>query len=178
MTRARLLLLLAIAVPPGCAQEPLVGTFTSEVVQRDTCRVVGDGPETCTRDEGLSLLRVTLVEVDDGRIWLHGLPHDGDPDTSVLGTRDAEGGFLFVTETVQRNAETGCVLTSRRELALRVDEGALAEAVGEDPCVPLIGRETESTTTSAPCDAIHDPPEQIVRIARRRWQKPLECAAQ
>lgn len=171
-------LALSLLVGAGsCAKEPLVATFTSEVVQRDSCRVVGDGPETCTRDEGLALLRVTLVELDDGRVWLHGVPSGGDPDTSILGTRDAEGGFLFYAEQEQENAETGCVLTTTKELALAVDENVTEASVGTDPCVPLVGREIETTTTSAACDDVHDPPQAIVRVARRRWQAPTECAA-
>ena len=55
----------------------LVAEFTSEVVQLDACRVVGDGPETCTRAEARSLLRVTLAEIEDDRVWLHGLPAGG-----------------------------------------------------------------------------------------------------
>jgi hypothetical protein len=172
VSRARLLLPLVVALA-SCAEEKLVAEFTSEVVQLDSCRVVGDGPETCTRAEARSLLRVTLAEIDDDRVWLHGLPTGNQSDTSILGTKDREGGFLFLTEQVQENVETGCVLATSTQLSLAIEEDAAA--VGEDPCTALLGREVETTRTSAECDDVRDPPESVVRITRRRWQKPAEC---
>lgn len=170
----------AVVVVPllagACSDPPLVATFTSQVVQHDTCRTVGEQPETCTRDEGVSLLRVTLVEEADDRLWIHGVPNGSEPDTSILGTRTRDEGFVFLIEEEQVNAETGCVLKTTKQLSLEVDETATKEQIDTDPCTALLGREVEVVSTSAECDDIHDPPVSIQRIARRRWEKPLECA--
>jgi hypothetical protein len=164
------------ACSTGCGDPPLVATFTSQVVQHDTCRTVGAQPETCTRDEGVSLLRVTLVEEDDDRVWIHGVPNGSEPDTSILGTRTQDDGFVFLVEEEQVNGETGCVLKTTKQLSLAVDEAATKEQIGADACIALLGREVEVVSTSPECDEIHDPPESIQRVARRRWEKPLDCA--
>lgn len=160
----------------GCGDEPLIAAFTSRVVQRDICRVFGTRPEACTREESTVDVRVRLVEREDERVWLYGIPRNGVSDRAILGTRDSEGGFLFVDETVQENDGSGCVLTDRIEISIAVEAGADPEAIGVDPCVSLVGRETEVTVTSLQCDSVNEPPLESTLTARRRWEKPPTCA--
>jgi hypothetical protein len=168
---ASLFLLLGAA----CGAEPLVATFTSRIVQRDVCRVVGTRPEVCNREETTIDVRVRVVERADQRVWLYGIPKNGVSDRAILGTRDAQGGFLFVDEVVQENDGSGCVLTERIEISIAVDELAPAESIGTDPCTALVGRETEVTVTSLECDNVNEPPLESTLTARRRWEKPPSC---
>lgn len=169
---------LLLAAASGCGgDEERVATFTSDVVQRESCRVTGEGSESCTRDEVTLRLRVTLVEDELDRATLLGIPRGGGSDRGLLGTLDSQGGYLFSDERVQRNAATGCVLTERLLLSLRVDEEAEPEAIGADDCVALVGRETRSTLTSAECDDVNDPPQPVERIVRRRWQPAVGCGS-
>lgn len=161
----------------ACGGEPpLVAEFTSDVVQLDTCRLVGDDDrERCVRDEVTSTLKVTVIEDDFDRLWLLGVPREGEDDRRILGTRDSAGGFLFEERTGTENAETGCDLDTHIQLSLSIDPDATAEQIGADPCVALLGRETRTVTTSAGCDDINDPPARIVRINRRRWEPAGDC---
>jgi hypothetical protein len=160
----------------GCGQEPVDGTFTSRVVQHEACRVVGDRPETCTREEVLLDLRVRLVERDDKNVWLYGIPRGGVSDRAILGSRDTEGGFVFVDEVSQENQASRCVLTDRLELTLAIDPEADLQRVGTDPCIALVGRETATTTQTAGCDRVNNPPLEQTFAARRRWERPPTCA--
>jgi hypothetical protein len=171
------LVLGALAMTSACGGEvPLVGDFTSEVVQRNSCRLVGDDDrERCVRDEVITTQRVTLREDDFDRVWIIGLTVEGENDRRVLGTRDSEGGFLFDYETRQVNSDTGCTLTTQLLLSLAIDSGVAEERIGADPCVPLLGRETRRSITSAACDTVNVPPARIERISRRRWEPSPTC---
>jgi hypothetical protein len=168
----------AASVMGGCGDEQLNAAFTSRVVQREVCRVVGGRPEVCEREEATFDVKVQLVERDDDHAWLYGIPRGGVSDRAIFGTKDSRGGYLFVDEIVQENTASGCVLSERLEISIAVDEAAPAESVGTDPCVALVGRETEVTFTSAGCDDVNVPPLDSTLIARRRWEKPPECAPQ
>lgn len=162
----------------GCGgEEESAATFTSQVVQRNTCRVTGDQPEACFREDVTLRVRVSVIEDAFDRVWLSGITRGGELDTRILGTLDAEGGYLFANRIVNLNEETGCRLTDTIELTLRVDEEAAAEEIGVDPCVALVGREVRTSTTSAACDDINDPPVPVTRIVRRRWERPGTCSA-
>jgi hypothetical protein len=165
--------LLALAACGG--PQDSVATFTSDVVQRETCRVVGEGRESCTREEVTLRLRVTLIEDALDRVWMTGINREGNPDRAILGTRDSEDGYLFEDEQTQTNANSGCVLTDHILLSLRVPDEVDASQVGLDDCLPLVGRETRTTTTSPECDQVNDPPQRIQRIQRRRWQEAAGC---
>lgn len=153
----------------GCAEEPLVGTFTSQVVQLESCRVVGEAPEGCSKDEAIAELQVDVVEAAEDTFWLYGLARGGVEDRAVLGSRDSVGGFLFVDESSESDGTTGCVLTERLELSLAVEAGRLPD-VGTDDCIALVGRQIETTTTTAACDSTSATPQQIVRVVRQRWE--------
>lgn len=155
----------------GCADPPLVATFTSRIVQLESCRVVGDAPEGCSKDESVAEVRNDLVEADDDTFWLYGVDRGG-VDTALLGTRDTVDGFLFVDETTETDGTTGCVLKTTLQISVAVEEGR-EDDVGADDCVSLVGRELETTATSAECDATTVPPQPIERIVRRRWE-PLD----
>ena len=157
----------------SCGAAPLTATFTSEVVQHETCKTSGAHPETCATNELVDDVRVRLVEVEDNAVWLYGIPREGVPDRALLGTRDNQGGFLFVDEVTQSNSKTGCNVVTRLEISVAVDP--TASKVGTDPCVALLGRETDTTTSTAACDTVHTPPEASTRVDRRRWQKPQSC---
>lgn len=172
--RAALLLTLTVLCS-SCGEPPLAAAFTSRVVQRDICRIIGTRPEVCTREEATTDVRVRLLEREDERFWLLGIPRNGVSDRAMLGTRDSRGGFLFVDELINENDATGCVLSERIEVSLAVDEAAAPDAIGTDPCVALLGRETEVTITSAACDSVNEPPLDSTLTARRRWEKPPEC---
>lgn len=159
----------------ACGDAPLHGTFTSRVVQFEVCTTLGDRPETCQRAETLLDLQVELRELEDESAWLTGVPRSGVSNRALLGTRDAEGGFLFVEELSRANSDTGCSVTERIELSLSIDPEADPATVGTDPCVALVGREYVVTTSSPGCDAVNEPPLEETRIARRRWQPPPSC---
>ncbi len=162
----------------GCGGEPeTAATFTSQVVQRNTCRITGDQAEACFREDVTLRVRVSIIEDEFDRAWLSGISQDGEPDTRILGSLDAEGGYLFATNVVNVNAESGCRLSETVELTLRVDDEAAVEDVGVDPCVALVGREVRTSSTSAACDDINDPPVPVTRIVRRRWERPGACSA-
>ncbi len=178
MTRcavATLLLLLLSALATACGDQQVHATFTSRVVQHETCRVVGDRPEVCTREESTDDVRVRLVEQADDNVWLYGITRDGVGDRAILGSRDAERGFLFVDEAARESDASDCTLTDRIEISLEISGDVDASAVGTDPCVPLLGRETEVTESSAGCDTINDPQLPQALIARRRWEQMPEC---
>ncbi len=158
-------------VAGGCAEEPLVATFTSQIVQLESCKAVGDAPEGCSKDEAVVEARNDLVEAEDDVFWLYGVDRGG-VETALLGTSDSLGGFLFVDETTQTDASTGCVLQATLQISLAVEAGREAD-VGVDDCVALVGRELEITSTSAECDGASVPPQPIQRVVRRRWQ-PLD----
>lgn len=182
MTRARKLvvdvvvgaLALGVVGSAGCGDAPLRATFTSRVVQLETCRAVGDAPEGCARDEVIAELRTDLVEVDDDTFWLYGLRRGGVDDRAVLGTRDADDGFLFVDEFTERDGVTGCSVTTSLELSLAVDPERVGD-VGDD-CVSLVGRQITTTTSSVECDAANVPPQAVVRTVRQRWE-PLDASS-
>ena len=169
-----------LALAASCGPEPLAAAFTSRVVQREVCRVIGTRPEVCTREEATIDLRVRLVEREDERLWLYGIPRNGVSDRAIFGTRDSRDGFLFadsvVQEVLSEDGGSGCVLTEQLEISIAIEESALPEAIGTDPCVALVGRETEVTVTSLECDTVNEPPLPSTLTARRRWEKPLECA--
>lgn len=172
----RLLALMGLAAGvAACGDAPLRATFTSRIVQHEICRVVGDRPEVCTREESATDVRVRVEEQDDDNVWLYGIPRGGVSDRAILGSRDLEGGLLFVDERVQESDSSECTVVDRLEITLEVDRDADPEAVGVDPCVPLVGRETEVTESSAGCDAVNEPPLAQALIARRRWQAMPEC---
>jgi hypothetical protein len=160
---------LVVGATGGCAApEPLTATFTSRVVKLEACRVVGGADEGCEKDEEFAELRVDLVQVDDTTWWLYGVPRSGVDAGALLGSRDSEGGLLFVSESRQTNSASGCDLTVRTQLSLRIDPER-EDDVG-DPCVALVGRQVDETSSSAACDAVGVPPQPIVRIVRRRWE--------
>ncbi|MCP4499486.1 MAG: hypothetical protein GY822_05915 [Deltaproteobacteria bacterium] len=159
----------------GGENEQVIGQFTSQVVQRNTCKVSGDTPESCLREDSTSRVRVTLLEDGFDRAWLAGVEVGGLPSGRILGTRDINGDFLFYDEVVQTNTESGCTLTQDSIFSLAIDPAAEAALIGTDPCIALIGREERITTSSAECDDINDPSVQIQRIIRRRWETPVLC---
>lgn len=165
----------ASLVTAACGEEPINASFTSRVVQRDVCRVVGARPEVCERDEASLDVKVQLVELEDDHVWLYGIPRNGASDRAIFGTRDSRGGFLFVDEVVQENTNSGCVLRNRLEISIAIEDTAPADSIGVDPCISLVGRETEVTFSSAGCDDINVPPLDSTLTARRRWEKPPEC---
>ena len=166
---------LALLLLAGCGAPKIDATFTSRVVQHETCKAVGDHDEVCTQAEAVDDVRVRLVERDDENVWLYGIPRDGVSDRAILGSRDQAGGFLFIDQSAQANAKSDCTLTDRLEISVAFDS-AVAKKVGTDPCVPLLGRENETTTSSPGCDTVNTPPQQTVLTANRRWEKPLDCA--
>ncbi len=168
-------LLALSSVGIGCGQEPLNASFTSRVVQRDVCRVVGGRPEVCEREEASLDVKVQIVELEDDHVWLYGIPRNGASDRAIFGTRDSRGGFLFTDEIEQENENSGCVLRNSLEISIAIEETAPLESIGVDPCIPLVGRETEVTFTSAGCDDVNVPPLDSTLTARRRWEKPPEC---
>jgi hypothetical protein len=161
--------------PSGCAPAPLNAAFTSRVLQREACRVLGDRPEVCTREEAATDIRVRLVERDDGLIWLHGVPRGSAGDRSLLGTRDDDGGFLFTDLIVQENDISSCALADRLEISIAIDPAADPALIGDNACVALLGRETRVTTSSAGCDLVNNPPLASQLIQRRRWEAPPTC---
>jgi hypothetical protein len=167
--------LASVAASLGCGDAPILATFTSTVVQHETCNVVGDRPEVCTREESSIDLRVRVVEREDDIVWLYGVDRGGASDRAILGTRDADGGFLFIDDLVQENDVSDCTLAQHREISLTIDPEAKADDVGTNPCVALVGRDVETTSASAGCDEINEPPTTSTVIARRRWQAPAEC---
>jgi len=165
-------------VAAGCGPDEglLLATFTSDVVQLDTCRLVdGDDRELCTREDISLRLRVTLLEEREDRVWIQGVPLAGENDRRILGTRDTAGGFLFVYEREQENRESGCTINTEVQLSLRVDDEADPEAVGVDDCVALVGREERRVRSSAECDEVNAEQEASTRIIRRRWQPAPLC---
>ena len=169
MKRAVVVVVVAVAAVAGCAEDPLIATFTSRIVQLETCRSTGDNPEGCSKDEQTAELRTDLVEADEDTFWLYGLPRGGVADRAILGSRDNVGGFLFVDVTTQTDSGSGCVLESRLELSVAIPVERAAD-VGVDDCVSLLGRQTETTTTTAECDQTSVPPQPITRIVRKRWE--------
>jgi hypothetical protein len=165
----------AVSGVTGCAaDDPLTATFTSRVVQLEACRVVGGTDEGCEKDEEFAELRVDLMQVDDDTWWLYGVPRAGIEGGAMLGSRDSEGGLLFVAESRQTNSTSGCALTVRTQLSLRVDPEREDE-VG-DPCVSLVGRQVDETSSSPECDDVGVPPQAVIRIVRRRWE-PLDATS-
>jgi len=160
----------------SCAPEPLRATFTSRVVQHELCHFVGDRPEVCTRQEEAVDVRVRLVERADDSVWLYGIPRNGVSDRAILGSRDEDGGFQFIEEITSENDASACVLVERLEISITVDENAAVESIGTDPCVSLLGRETDITSTSEGCDEVNQPPLASSTVARRRWETPPECS--
>jgi hypothetical protein len=159
----------------GCGDDTVTATFTSRVVQHEICRVIGSRPETCEREESLLDLRVRIDEQEDQNVWLYGIPRGGVADRAILGSRDVDGGFLFIDERTQANNASGCTLTDRIEISLLIDPEADETLVGTDPCVPLVGREVEVTTSSSGCDTVNNPPLEQTLTARRRWEPPPTC---
>lgn len=177
--RISVLAALLFVVACGGPEDLLVATFTSDVVQRDTCRILGDDDrELCSRDESVSRLTVNLVEDDDDRVWISGIALEGESDRRLLGTRDAEGGFLFVDETRETNTATSCTFTRTLLLSLKIEEGVTEEQAATDVCTALVGRETRTFATSVECDDVNEPPVAITRIQRRRWEPAVDCVAE
>ena len=179
MSRVVSLLSLGLLVATvGCGPEEglLLATFTSDVIQLDTCRLVeGEDRELCTREDVSLRLRVTLIEEADDRVWIQGVPIDGENDRRILGTRDSEGGFLFSHRITRENQTSGCTIETELSLALRIDAEASAETIGVDDCVPLLGREERRVHTTLECDDVNDPQEAQTRIIRRRWERAPLC---
>jgi hypothetical protein len=169
---------LSLSIVAACGGDPeeTVAVFTSDVVQRESCRVTGEeGREVCTRDVSTQRLRVTLVEDAFERAWLTGIQRDGQPERTILGSRDTLDGWMFEEETVQTNSASSCVRTDDVLLVLRLEDGITEGDVNPDGCDALVGRETRITTTSPECDEINDPPQQVQRIVRRRWEEAAGC---
>src|SRR5687768_16576085 len=124
MTRGISCAIVLALIAAACGEPAVDATFTSRVVQHEICRVVGDRPETCQREEMLLDLRVRIVEKDARNVWLYGIPRAGVSDRAILGTRDIDGGFLFIDESTQTNEGSGCTLTDRLEISLAVDSEA------------------------------------------------------
>lgn len=155
----------------GCGgDERLVATFTSRVVQLDSCRTVGDRPETCTESELFADLSVDLVEASDDTFWLYGVMRDGVNDRAILGSRDSAGGFLFVDERQRVNAENGCTLEQRLSISLRYPDGVTDNNAADDPCAGLVGRQLETSTSSAACDTVNVPALPVQEVSRKRWE--------
>jgi hypothetical protein len=172
----RLCALIAVVGALGCAPEPVVASFTSRVVQHEDCKVVGDRPEVCSTEETLLDIIVRIVEREDSdEVWLLGIPKGGSSDRALLGSRDDEGGWLFVDQVSNENAESECSVTDRLEISLAIDPEADPEQVGTDECIALLGREVATTKSTAGCDAVNDPPLEQTQIARRRWEKSPTC---
>jgi len=172
--RFRLGLLMMLASTFACGAEPLVGTYTSDIVQRQSCETVGDRPESCTRNEATNQVRVTLREGDDQGVVLVGVPLLGLSDRSVYGSEDNQGGYLF--ENIQRseNSASGCTVVRTTTFSLTI--GKLEEGSSQDDiCIPLLGRETQVTEVSAECDDIRPEPLAEVRTLRRRWERSPTC---
>ena len=161
--------MVAAMTSTGCGDELLVATFTSRVVQLETCRSVGGSAEGCVADERITERQLDLVEVQPDVFWLYGVRRDGVENRAILGSRDNTGGFLFVDERAQEDSVQGCTLTTRLSLSLAVEEDRVAD-VGSDPCISLVGRAQETTTSSAGCDSVNVPPQEIVRIVRQRFE--------
>lgn len=159
----------------GSPEEAFVATFTSDVIQLNTCRSIDGSTETCVEDEFQKRYRVTLMEDEEQRVWISGIQRGDGSDRRMLGTRDSQGGFLFTEETTQKNLDSQCTLTTQVSISLAIDEDATEEQIGTDPCVALVGRETKKTITSTECDDINDPAQEITRINRRRWEKAVDC---
>ncbi len=167
----RAAVLIVVVVASACGgDDPLMATFTSRVVQLDSCRKVGDGDEGCARQEIIAERRFTIIETDPGIYWLHGLPRDGVPDRAILGSDDNVGGFLFVDERRSVNSQTLCELTTRTELSLTIDPDAI-DLVGTNECVALLGRSTDIVSSSAACDQ-NVPAQAVVQTVRRRFERP------
>lgn len=155
----------------GCGgDERLVATFTSRVVQLDSCRKVGDRPETCTESELFADVSVDLVEASDDTFWLYGVMRDGVNDRAILGSRDSVGGFLFVDERQRVNTETGCTLEQRVSISLRYPDGVTDNNAADDPCAGLVGRQLETSTSSAACDTVNVPALPVQEVSRKRWE--------
>lgn len=169
------LLFAATSLVAACGEAPVHATFTSRIVQHEICRVVGDRPEVCTREESTTDVRVRLVEQADDNVWLYGIPRGGVADRAILGSRDAERGFLFIDEAARESDASACTVTDRLEISLQISDDADPQTIGVDPCVPLVGRETEVTMSSAGCDTVNDPQLPLALIARRRWESMPEC---
>lgn len=166
----RLIAPLAVLGVAGCGGEPLlVATFTSRIVQLDACRTVGEGTEGCVRREQFTERRLDLVEVEPGLFWLYGLPRDGVNDRAILGSRDSEGGFLFVDERTQTNSVSGCELVTRVTVNVAIEPERSTE-VGTDPCIALVGRAVETVVASPACDT-NVPAQQVVQTVRRRFER-------
>ncbi len=165
-----------VIVGASCGETLVAGTFTSRVVQHETCRVQTGRPQTCEQTEKLAELTVRLDEnADDDTVWLSGIPKSGGTDRAILGSRDDEGGWLFVDEAGSRNSETTCAITSRLEISMKVDPNANPQKIGADPCIALVGRETATTVLSSGCDTVNTPALNETRIERRRWEPSTTC---
>lgn len=164
-----------IAVGLGCGPSTTYTNFTSTAVQFNDCKIVGNSPEVCTRNEVSGVMSLQLVENNDGVLLLHGYSSGDGVERQLVGSYDSEDGYLFVEKAQQVNSNTGCILDERLELSLHIDENAPASLIGTDACVALVGRETRTSITSEQCDTINTPPQKITRIVRRRWQADAEC---
>ena len=51
----------ALVFCTACGPGLIDATFTSRVVQHNTCKTVGDHPQTCTKDEATTDVRVTRL---------------------------------------------------------------------------------------------------------------------
>jgi len=162
----------ALDATAGCGPAPeTVTRFVAQIIQHETCVKSGDRPIACTREERQEERRGVLVEVEDENVWLGDVTFGNNDAATLLGTRDAAGGFLFVAERARLDDLSGCALRTRTTLSLRIADH---EAAGLT-CKALVGRELIETRTTAACDAVHAPPEAAVRENRRRWEKPPTC---
>lgn len=175
MSGARLAIACGAALLVACGDAQVHASFSSRVVQHEICHVIGDRPEVCTRDERTDDLRVRVVEQADDNVWLYGIPRGGVPDRAILGSYDEDGDLLFIDEILRESDDSGCSVTDRIEISLEIPADTDPSTIGVDPCVPLVGRETEVTLSSAGCDTVNDPQLTDALIARRRWEPVPEC---
>lgn len=167
----QLMTLTLLSATFACGAEPVVQTFTSDIVQRRSCEQVGERSEVCVPNEFTQQVRVTLVEGEEERVTLSGVPLLGISDRTIYGTRDNLGGYLF--ESVQRsvNSTSGCEVIRTTTLSLVIGNLDEDNAI----CTPLEGRETQVTEVSAECDDVRVEPLAEVRTLRRRWERSIAC---
>jgi len=163
-------------------------TFTSLVVQRDICTLsLNDDPEAseeeaaaepeedCSRYEVNTVLRYKIIEDSEKRVWIQGWALDGSPHRNWLGTRDAEGGFLFTREFMSENEGTGCVRTETQTLSLNFPYGVAGYEDSNGVCDHLEGRETVVVSSTYGCN---ESGPGTVRTIRKRWEEDPTCESE
>jgi hypothetical protein len=170
----------------GCGPgESYDATFTSLVVQREICTMAladesssdddenaSEPEETCDRYEVNTVLRYQIIEDAQKQVWIKGWAINGSTHRNWLGTRDAEGGFLFERNTSTENEGTGCIKSESQVLSLHFPYGMEGYDDADDVCDHLEGRETITVTTSAGCN---ESGPGTVRTIRKRWEEDPTC---